>query len=224
MLSTEDFAGFGSKVVLFSHITSRLPDAAYPNLLSEKGGSGFPYLAYLDAEGNVIGKPAGRSVEAFQETLDGPVAEFLALQAKAADGDADAQRELFVRKVELGHFAGDPAAARARLEGMDGIDEATRERLGQALTEQEFQQILGSVSDASQAAAAGAKVAEMFRAGRIATGSTSLYYWFFLGSYAEDQKDAELLGAVVENLRGNQRAARLLPRFEQALEALKKDG
>ena len=53
-LSTDEFKEFAKEVVLFAHITSRVEGEKYDKLLNEKGGGGFPYLAAMDAEGNVI--------------------------------------------------------------------------------------------------------------------------------------------------------------------------
>ena len=53
MLSTEEFAKWSDKVVLFLHNTSRVDSEPYPNLLYEMGGIGFPTVSYLDAEGRL---------------------------------------------------------------------------------------------------------------------------------------------------------------------------
>jgi len=57
-----DFKEFGKKVILFLHVTSRAAGEPYPDLLKEKGGRGFPTFKFLDAKGNVIVEPKGRSV------------------------------------------------------------------------------------------------------------------------------------------------------------------
>ena len=54
MLSTEEFATWSKKVVLFLHNTSRCDDEPYPNLLKEKGGNGFPTMSYLAADGRLM--------------------------------------------------------------------------------------------------------------------------------------------------------------------------
>ena len=53
-------------MVLYCNIMTLIPGRKYDRLLSKKGGRGFPYLVYMDSEGNVIGHPAGRSVKAFE--------------------------------------------------------------------------------------------------------------------------------------------------------------
>ncbi|MBK8974516.1 MAG: hypothetical protein IPM29_01180 [Planctomycetes bacterium] len=224
MLSTEEFQAWGEHVVLFCHITSRVPDDPYQQLLSQKGGSGFPYLAFLDADGNVIAKPGGRSVEAFQTALDEDVAQWYALVSRAEQGDEDAKRDLFVRRVELQHFD-DVEAARAMMAGL-GLDEATTARLDQALTEQEFGAILGKLAGPEDAAEGGRLVAEMRAKGRIARGSTAFYYWFLLGTHAAETKNVELLEEVVETMESSddRRTKQLAARFRPQLDELKKGG
>lgn len=51
------------------HNTSRVDDDPYPRLLSEKGGTGFPSLFFLDETGDVLLKQGSRTVDAFAETV-----------------------------------------------------------------------------------------------------------------------------------------------------------
>jgi len=90
---------------LFCHNTSQVEDEPYPKLLSEKGGRGFPYVAFLDAEGEVI-TPQGYdklTVKGFHETL-AKVNDFIRLEKLAQDGDKSAETPLFIAKVKLGRF------------------------------------------------------------------------------------------------------------------------
>ncbi len=69
-LSTAEFREFGKDYVLFCHITSRVEGEPYADLLSKKGGGGWPYLVAMDADGNVAAKHSGsRSVEGFLATM-----------------------------------------------------------------------------------------------------------------------------------------------------------
>jgi len=88
--------------VLFCHVTSHVKDDPYQGLLPEKGGTGWPHLAFLDADGEVIGIHQGmRTVAAFQETGD-LVRACLALQAKVAAGDDSARPDLLIARIRLG--------------------------------------------------------------------------------------------------------------------------
>jgi len=68
-LSKPELKDFGAKVVLFCHITTRIPGEPHDELLKEKGGRGFPTFWFLDPTGKVIGEPKGRSVADFEATL-----------------------------------------------------------------------------------------------------------------------------------------------------------
>lgn len=205
--------------MLFCHITSRVEDDKYQNLLSEKGGMGFPYLAYMDADGNVIAKPGGRSVQAFEATLSGAVVEFQQLKDAAADGDEEAQRNLFVKQVEFQHFASVDDARKAMAK-VKGLSDEQSKRIESMLTDQEFGAILSSVRSLNEAAAAGKKALPMLKAGRIPGGNNSLYFWLFIGKHAEAEKDAELLKRAISELEGNRRAARLVSDMKAALEKM----
>lgn len=92
----------------FLHVTSKVDGEPHPNLLQEKGGAGPPYIAFLDAQANLLAqvsyaKMRELGVGAFAAALEGDVASFYALQKKAATGDAAAKREFFMRRFELDH-------------------------------------------------------------------------------------------------------------------------
>ena len=69
-LLTDEFKKFATEQVMFLHITTRIPERENDGMLQEKGGRGFPYLAVLDAEGNVVAKVQQRSVDGFRSTVD----------------------------------------------------------------------------------------------------------------------------------------------------------
>lgn len=55
--------------MLFCHITSQVPGDENQNLLRQMGGRGFPYLIYLNADGERLGVHNGpRSVAAFKQS------------------------------------------------------------------------------------------------------------------------------------------------------------
>ena len=103
MFSTDEFKEWTKKVIPFAHITTRVPGDPDQGLLYEKGGRGFPTLAFLDADGHMVAKQRGRSAEAFNATLEGAVQDFFALQERAKK-DKDARLELLKKEVELGRI------------------------------------------------------------------------------------------------------------------------
>ncbi len=120
MLSDDQFASFASDVVLFLHNTSRVEDEPYPTLLKEKGFGGFPSLAFMTAEGEVVASPRQRSVAGFKSSL-AQVESYLAIRAKVAAGDESQLRDLFIAELVLGKL--EYADARSRYEALDGFSE-----------------------------------------------------------------------------------------------------
>ena len=72
---------------------SRVKERPHDNLLGKYGFRGFPSFAILNAEGEKVGVPRGRSVEAFEKAF-ADVARIAELKKKAAAGDEAAQAEL----------------------------------------------------------------------------------------------------------------------------------
>lgn len=108
-LSNEAFGAFAKRVELFCYVDSKLEGAKYPNLLREKDGAGYPYVCFLNAEGNVIAKQgraqiAEHGVDAFVSTLDTHVKKFTELRAKASKGDKKAVAAFFMLRFDLGHL------------------------------------------------------------------------------------------------------------------------
>ena len=98
MLSTAEFREFAKGVVPFLHVTSQVEGDKYPDLLSEKGGRGFPHVVCMDAEGGVLAVLNARTVDGFKDMMKRG-AEFQALVAKK---DRTPAEELSVLKAELG--------------------------------------------------------------------------------------------------------------------------
>ena len=82
LFSSLDLATFGADVVLFCHVTTRIEGDPHQELLQQKGGRGFPTLKFLDAEGEVLGAPQGRSVESLRAALEA-ITTIQALGSKA---------------------------------------------------------------------------------------------------------------------------------------------
>jgi len=87
--------------VLYLNIMTRIKGHKYDNQIFEKGGRGFPYLVWLDADGKVLAPQGDRSTAGFQKTYE-QLATYLELKKKAAAGDAAAGIELALIETELG--------------------------------------------------------------------------------------------------------------------------
>jgi len=208
--------------VLFCHVTSHVEGDAYQGLLQEKGGRGFPYLAWMDAEGNVLAKQGDRSVEGFEKTLK-TLQDFLALEAKAAKGDKEAGVDALIAGLELGRY--DAGQAKERLGRLGEIPADKRQRIDSLLVNLEVDAVMADVRSQEQAIEAGKKFLAMEKDGRVPTGRTALTFYSVILEVHADNKDAKAyeasLGVLRQLAEGERGAARLLKRYEQTLERLK---
>jgi hypothetical protein len=220
-LSTDEFKEFAKEVVLFTHITSYVEGATkYPKLLQEKGGRGFPYLAAMDAKGNVIGTVTGaRTVENFRKTMQ-DAQRYLDLSAKE-DRTLEEEMELYDLDWGMGNLT--PEQARERIDGMEGL---TEEQKSDLLIPVEIREHMPKGRDRAAALAAGEHFAEMYAEGRLPKSEADMQpYYILMMQYAESQTDPELFGAALEKLRemfgDNPRAARFFEQNDAKLEQLK---
>ena len=100
MLSAAEFSAFAKEVVPFLHVTSRLEGASYPDLLSQKGGRGFPYLVAMDAEGRVTAQAEQRSVDGFRSMVEAAAKEIEDIEARGGVIEAVESGYLKQRLVE----------------------------------------------------------------------------------------------------------------------------
>ncbi len=190
-LQEESFGAWSKPYVLFCHITTQIKDKQYDNLLGQKGGRGFPYFAFLDAEGNVIAKHNGeRNAEGFGASAKQAVA-FVELRTKADGGDKTAKVEFFMKAVEIGYFTRVDAEKRAK--EMTDLTDEQKKKVDQALVGFEVQDIAAAVKDDATKIEAGKKFAEMKKAGRVPTGEQDIQpFNIFIMDYAYSIKNATL--------------------------------
>ncbi|HBP17504.1 MAG TPA: hypothetical protein DEA08_06895 [Planctomycetes bacterium] len=116
--------------MLFCHITTRIKGRKHDGLLTKKGGRGFPHLVFMDEQGEVITKPAGRSVKAFEKGAQ-QVGSFMKLRNKADKSDAE-KVELLTLEIGFGTVSADEARKRAKeLEG--SLDDAAKAKLAEGM-------------------------------------------------------------------------------------------
>lgn len=224
MLSTEEFKGFAKDYVLFSHITSQVEGAAYPKLLQEKGGRGFPYVVAMDAAGEVVAKLRDRSVEGFRSMMK-DAADYAVLLPKKERTPAEALRFLRL-EMRLGKVADEEARTRATaLEGLDDAGKADRADLLLGLEiKAELNKIQGR--DPAPRIAAGKVFAGMWAAGREPQDMEYVQAFFFLMlDHAEDVKDLALfekaLVKVKENFTHIPAGSQFFTRLDERLAKLK---
>ena len=102
VFSDPAFAEWSKEVVLLCHVTTGIKTDPHQDLLAKKGGQGFPYLVFLDAEGEVIAAHEGeQTVAGFREGL-GKARAFLDLRKKAEAGDKAARFQVLETRYGQG--------------------------------------------------------------------------------------------------------------------------
>jgi hypothetical protein len=215
------------------HITTHIEGDKYQDLLQEKGGNGWPYLVFLDADGTVVGAPQGRSVDSFEEA--GKKAQkFIELEKKAAAGDKKALVEIVLVQVNAGTIK--MSEADAKLKGVE-LTADQKKQIEAARPGAEVKEIYatyGKVKDQSEVQKAretiGEKLLERKNAKKpVPQGDQEFQmYWFGLANYAEIKKDVALYeesyNALKDKFGSNPQAKQALAKMAKTLEGLKKGG
>lgn len=210
--------------MLYCNITSQVPTDKDQDLLEQKGGDGFPYLIFMDSEGNILAKhEEERDAEGFARTGKKATA-FLELKAKAGKGDKAAQTELVIAQLELGHITGEEA--QKKLSGLGSLSKAQQAKVDGLLAAAEVRETLKTVTREKETQlAAGKRFLEMKKAGKPAPdGDEAQPYWILIMNYAEEQKDAGTFADALQALKAkygdNPQAAPFFKAKEAALKAL----
>jgi hypothetical protein len=227
--SAEDFGKWAEKYVLFLHNTSQVEGDTYPKLLSEKGGTGFPYLVFMDSDGNVLAKHEGqRGTAEFDKTFEEKVKAFLELKKKAEGGDAPAKLELFEKQLALRHFKADEA--RKKMAELGELPADKKDKFNAQILSIEIADVFATVTrDKATRIAAGKKLVEFKKAGRIPSGEREVQsFWILIMDHAEAEKDAalfeEALKAMRDKFGANTRMAKFFEEKEAILAKLKGGG
>lgn len=210
--------------MLFCHITTHVDGDPHQDLLSKKGGMGFPHVVVLDAEGNVQATLAGaRNAKGFAATVTKAQANITALKdlaARADKGDAEAAVQLFEKQLSLSHLT--PAVALERLAKLKGVDADNQQKLQGQIAKAEVMGILGAIKDEKGQIGAGEQMATMLEAGRIPPeGQEQMYFWLLIGAYANDKRDTALLDKAIAGVKAMKRPqAQMVKRLEAMREKL----
>lgn len=212
-------------MVLFLHVTSHVESDPHQDLLREKGGNGFPYLAWMDADGDVLAQQGDRTVEGFQKTYDA-LQSYLKAKATVEGGDAKAKADLFLASLELGKLSADEA--RKQMADLS-LSKEQKTKAEQSISDLEVMEAARSMRSPDQQAEAGKKFAAMLKQG-YQPGSKNVAgtFWSAIMTYAEQENDAKLFAkalAVLQKEFGDQPSAkRFLDAAKERLEKLKKAG
>ena len=218
LLSTPEFAEFAKQIVLFLHVTTHVDGDRDPDLLREKGGRGFPTLAFLDASGALAAMHVGEpTVAALGATLREAESFAKGVIRPASAGDKDAQRKLFVTDVERGSITLE--AAQALRQAID-LDAASAARVDQGMANVEFRTVLTGVRGQKDLPKAKTLLLAMLDAGRLPTGGDSAQFWGFLMTAAELDQDPKLGKRVLLGIEKQGAAAPVMASLRTRFEKL----
>jgi hypothetical protein len=193
VFSQPDFVEFSKSMVLFCHISTHIPSEPHGGLFAEKGGTAFPTVMVLDADGNVLARQCGeRSLRAVCDAVD-QAKSFACLIGSSATADADTRYCCLLKQIELGHFT--PPDARAKVKALGALAPDRETRLHAAVTAREFAlaviEIRRAPDDAGRLQAAG-RLVEMKKAGHIPADGNAIAFWDWVIAYAEHARDPGL--------------------------------
>lgn len=160
------------------------------------GGTGFPTLMFLDAEGRRLLKHDGpRTIGGFEDALT-KVQEFLALEKKAAGGDAAAATDVFLRKLRLGWL--ELEEARKLAGELEKVTPKQRAELDQLLVDLEVRDLAQGAKARDARLLAGERFAAMWEDKQVPEGESELYsFWTLMADHAEAVKDKKLFKKIV---------------------------
>lgn len=227
VLSKDEFATWGKDYVLFLHVTSRIKDRPNDDLLGKKGGNGFPYLVFLDAEGNVIAKHNGaRNVEGFSKTAE-TANKFVELKKKADGGDKEAKVDLTLIQLEMGSVSVEDAKKAIADSGVELAGDR-KAKFDELLLNAEINEVLQSVDGDNEESVvtAGEKLYKMAQEGRTPKEENVVAnFWSVIVTYADKKEDVKAfeqgLGELKERFGSNPRAAKWFEEKEARLEEIK---
>ena len=209
----------------FLHITTRIPDHPYDKLLSEKGGTGFPTLMFLDDQGRKLMKHSGaRTPDGFADSLE-EANDFLALIRKVEGGDKRQAGAVFIRQLENEWFGHEEALQ--RYEELGKVKSKEKKRIEALLVDSEVRsRVADAGKDDRKRLEAGAHFVKMWKAKRTPSDArTSYQFWAFIADHAEAKGDKKLfksaIGGFEDSPAGkNSRYRRFQKELEKRLKSL----
>jgi hypothetical protein len=191
-------------------------------LLRDKGFTGFPALAFMDAEGNVIAKQGERSVDGFEKTLV-KVKTLQDVRAAAArGGDEKALKKVLMAELDLGLLSAEEIVARKdAIKNFTNDEAATIER---CLVDAEIRALQGKSRELGPDKVAH-EVAAIAKAGRRPNADMAMPFWAYTLTHAANSGDGKLATEAfgqLEKLAGDdKRYTRSLDAWRKLLEKAK---
>ena len=211
----------------YLNITARWDGAPDQDLLSAKGGRGFPYCTIMNADGEVIWEVRPTSREVLQEGLAN-AKQLQTLKDRLAETPDDAG---LAASVELMTALGSqqrqtkPMPELEELAKVEGIDEAVKTRFTTWLEGKKFEERLqGVMQKAKSAEEVGESFLALYKEGVRPPGDSqaSLMYWYYcsLGAVNAQDKEAALacIGELEELAEGDERLGEMVADLKKQVE------
>ena len=234
LFSSDDFAEWSKKYVIYVHVSTHLEGREHEGLFRAKGFTGFPTLAFLDAEGGLTAKHAGRrAIPELDKTADKATA-YLALRKKAASGDQTANQHLFVADLQLMRY--DFTLGSLKFAGLrEGMSQALRKKAEQRLVDVQYSELRGRLVQELQAGLDRQEYSkryqalnvDFFRAGRLPGGRTAMSILAGVMRSAFQDKDEKLFTKALQEFKTRVATqpgyARWVSRYEDQLAELREN-
>jgi hypothetical protein len=205
-LSDPKFPDFARHVVPFMHVTSMVSKDAHQDLHARKGGgTTFPHLVFLDAEGNLMGKLAAfdRSLAAINTALKKATDQAKSYQdqkKRAESGDRAAKINFFMTQLELGHLSLEEA--RAKLPGVGQLSFEQSARVGDLLASLEVPDLIARTREKKNREVAIQRLLEIRKERRAPSDDdVARHYFACLLNHAEKTKNQQMFEDVLAGMR-----------------------
>ncbi|HEV3026673.1 MAG TPA: thioredoxin family protein, partial [Planctomycetota bacterium] len=199
-LLTDDFAKFSKDYVLFCHITTMIQGEKYGDLLEQKGGNAFPWVVFMDPEGEIIVEHRGpRSAAEFGKSGE-TAKSWLALKEKAAKGDRPSQIDFAILQLSMGQVDAEEATKTIKAAGEPSKEQSAK--FDAELINAEVREAVRRVKSDEEAAVLGKKFYARHKEGKPApTSDNALQSYFILVMEAAGEaKDAATFEAAYKIL------------------------
>lgn len=226
-LSDDSFPAMAKNFVLFMHVTSKAPGDRHQDLLKEKEGAAFPYVAVLDAEGALVARHRGKRTASGLKEFGDKALAYVEAKKKAAAGDKKAKIQADLVRLDLDLDRKKLEEAQAFVRDVGDLTAEQEKYVDGLLASIEVNELSTKTrGNVSAQVEAGGKCVEMKEAGRAPTDFTAvLGFWHLIGLRAESRRDAalyeEALGALRKTCGDDPFFANFLADKEKRLAALK---
>ena len=174
---------FAQDYVLFCHLTTQIEGEKNGDLLEQKGGQGFPYIVYMDAQGAVLAEHQGdRSAAGFTKTGKA-VKDYAGAKARVDKGDKSAGIDLAIAELILGKATATDAEKKIQAAGTPTKEQ--RALIDTELLNAKILEEVRSIDSDTAADAAGKKYYEILKSGKPApTGEQAMQPFYMLAMRA----------------------------------------